>query len=98
VNQDAHRRLAGRKGALRSWANTVDRSSRTAPARANGPAELKWHIERLPATFDGATDAQRLAAAEAARRAYFADLAMRSVRARQADRETREKRQRRDQQ
>jgi hypothetical protein len=82
VNEDAYRRLAGRKGALRSWANTVDRTSRTAPARANGPAELAWHMSRLPATFDDATEVQRFAAAEAARRAYFTDMAMRSVKAR----------------
>ena len=82
MNEDAYRRLAGRKGALRSWANTVDRTSRTAPARANGPAELAWHLSRLPAAFDEAAEAQRIAAAEAARRAYFTDLAMRSVKAR----------------
>jgi hypothetical protein len=90
VNEDAFRRLAGRKGALRSWANTVDRTSRTAPARANGPGELTWHMNRLPAAFDDATEAQRFAAAEAARRAYFTDMAMRAVKARgRATRRTR---------
>ena len=84
MTEDRYRKLAGRKGALKSWANTVDRSNRTAPARANGPSALDWHLNRLPAKFEGATEAQRLAAAEAARRAYFTDLAMRSVRARRS--------------
>jgi hypothetical protein len=76
---DRQRRLAGRKGALRSWANTVDRAQRTAPARARGPAELDWHLRRLPAKFECATDSQRMQAAEAARRAYYVGLAMRSA-------------------
>jgi len=79
---DRQRRLAGRKGEFQSWANTVDRSRRTAPARASGPAELDWHLRRLPGEFENATDAQRIQAAEAARRAYYVDLAIRSAKRR----------------
>jgi len=72
-----------RYGALRSWANTVDRSARTRNARASSPGDVEWHLARLdPERFAGATDAQKLAAAESARKAYFARLAMKSARAR----------------
>lgn len=74
-----HRRW-GRAGALESWARTVDRSARTAKARAAGPASLDYHLERLdPERFANATDEQRLAAADAARRAYFSRIANRSA-------------------
>lgn len=82
MTSDAYRRLASRKGALASWANTVDRADRTSPARAKGPSQLEWHLNRLPAKFDAASESQRMAAADAARRAYFTDLAMRSARSR----------------
>lgn len=71
---------SGRYGGLKSWANTTDRTARTAKARRNGPSQLEWHLDRLdPERFADATDAQRLAAAEAARRAYYARLSMRSA-------------------
>jgi len=77
------RQNAGRYGGLKSWANTLDRTARTAPGRSKGPSSIDWHIARLdPGRFANATDAQRLAAAEAGRRAYFAELAMKSARAR----------------
>jgi hypothetical protein len=65
--------LAGKFGALKSWANTVDRPARTAPARRDRPASVEYHLARQdPARFADATDEQRLAAAEAARRAWTA--------------------------
>jgi len=74
---------ARRYAALQSWATTVDRSARTARARRNGPAELDWHLERLDRMrFANATIEQQRAAAEAARRAYYARLAMKSAQAR----------------
>lgn len=77
------RQTIGRYGALKSWANTVDRSARTRPARSNSPGSIEYHLARLdPELFAEATEAQKLAAAEAARKAYFAELAMRSVRSR----------------
>jgi hypothetical protein len=75
----AHR---GRIGGLESWARTVDRTARTAPARRNSPVGIEWHLARLGDQFDHATDEQRLAAAEASRRAYFARLAANSAAAR----------------
>lgn len=69
-----------RAGALKSWANTVDRAARTAKARAASPASLEYHLTRLdPERFAEATDEQRLAAADAARRAHFARIAARSL-------------------
>jgi len=76
-------RAAGRVGGLTSWANTPDRSARTAPARRTAPGEVDYWLARLdPERFADATDEQRLAAAEAARRAYFARLSLRSAAAR----------------
>ena len=77
------RKTIGRYGGLRSWANTVDRAARTAPGRLRSPSSLEYHFDRLdPERFGGATDAQKLAAAQAARKAYYAELAMRSAVAR----------------
>lgn len=78
--------LAGRKGAHASWARTVDRTARTSAARNASPTSIDWHLARLPEQFAGATDEQRQAAAEAARKAYMAELALRSARARQKGR------------
>lgn len=77
------RQLAGRFGALKSWANTPDRAVRTAPARSKAPSSLDYHLERLdPERFATATDEQRIAAAAAARKAYFAGLALKSAQVR----------------
>jgi hypothetical protein len=75
--------VIGRYGGLKSWANTPDRTARTAPARRRSPSSIEWHYDRLdPVRFADASEAQKLAAAEAGRRAYYAELAMRSARAR----------------
>lgn len=77
------RQTIGRYGGLKSWANTVDRTARTAPGRKAGPASIDYWLARLDRErFAEATDAQRLAAAEAARKAHFAELALRSAKAR----------------
>jgi hypothetical protein len=77
------RQLAGRYGSLKSWANTPDRAARTANARRAGPGEIDYWLARLDAErFADATDAQRRAAADAARRAFYAELAMKSARSR----------------
>lgn len=57
--------LAGRIGALESWARTEDRSARTAPARAAFNARFADYPDP-----------------EAARKAYFARLALKSAQAR----------------
>lgn len=77
---DTNREHIGRLGAYKSWARTVDRTARTRNARASGPGSIDYHLARLdPERFAGATDAQRLAAAESARREYFARIALRSA-------------------
>lgn len=79
----AQRRSWSSYGAHKSWAQTPDRSARTRKARANGPSDLPWHVARLdPERFANATEAQKLAAAEAARKAYFAELGLKSAAAR----------------
>lgn len=78
-----HRHQIGRYGALKSWANTPDRTARTRNGRAKSPGAIEWHLDRLdPERFADASDADRLKAAEAARKAYYAELAMKSARVR----------------
>lgn len=80
---DIQRQQIGRYGAHKSWAQTKDRTARTSAGRRAGPNGLDWHLARLdPVVFADATDAQRLAAAEAARHAFYAEMAMRSARVR----------------
>jgi hypothetical protein len=70
-------------GSHESWARTADRTARTANGRAASPSQLEWHVARLdPERFADATDEQKLAAAESARTAYFARLALASHKAR----------------
>ena len=76
--------LYGRLGAERSWANTDNRTARTRPARAKSPGSVEYWLERLPSNFDDATDDQRRAAAEKAKKAYFTELAIKSAKARRA--------------
>ena len=81
----SYRQRIGRYGGLKSWANTTDRSARTAPGRNAGPASIDWHLARLdPQRFADASEDDRRKAAEAARKAYYADLAMKSAAARRA--------------
>ena len=70
--------LRARMAAYTSWANTPDRAARTAPARAAADARFEAEVDP-----DGvlAPDVRR-AMAEAARRAYYARLALRSAEAR----------------
>ena len=71
---------ASRIGGLESWANTPDRTTRTASARAASPSSVDYWLTKLdPERFAHATDRQRLDAAESMRRAYFARLAMKSA-------------------
>jgi hypothetical protein len=69
---------SGRRGALASWARTPNRKKRTAPARAKSPASLDFHLARLdPTLFADASEADRIAAATAARTLYFSTIARR---------------------
>ena len=76
---ESQRQRIGRYGAHKSWSQTVDRTARTRRARANSPSSLEWHLNRLPEQFADASHESRLKAAEAARKAYYAQLAMKSV-------------------
>jgi len=80
---ESTRQQIGRYGALKSWANTPDRTARTRKARSTSPSAIEWHLARLdPERFAEASEPQRRAAAEAGRRAYYAALAMKSAAAR----------------
>ena len=84
------RRKIGRIGALKGWANTVDRTERTHTARAASPSCVEWHIARLDQDkFADATPKQLRQAGEAAKAAYFADLAYKSAKVRRQAREDR---------
>ncbi|WP_454778103.1 hypothetical protein [Georgenia muralis] len=77
------RRMAAQIAAHESWANTSDRSARTAPARAAMLARFEAQIDP-----DGILPpAERARRAEHARKAYFARLALKSARARRRSRE-----------
>jgi hypothetical protein len=76
------RQQLGRYGGLKSWANTVDRTARTANGRRLAPGAVDWHIARLGPEFASASEAARQAAGAAARRAYFTALALKSATAR----------------
>jgi hypothetical protein len=74
----AQRSLRGRLAAETSWANTVDPSARTAPARAAFLDRFERQVDP-----DGVLDpADRVRRAEHARKAHFARLALRSAQAR----------------
>lgn len=77
---DPIRQLHGQVGALVSWANTADRSARTRPAREAGPNGITYWVNKLdPEKFADATDAQKLAAADALKRAHFVRMAAKSA-------------------
>ncbi len=77
------RQQIGRVGALESWANTIDRPARTRAARNNSPSSTEYWLNKLdPERFADASEQQKLDAADAARRAYFARLALKSAKAR----------------
>jgi hypothetical protein len=72
------RALRSRVGAYASWANTADPAARTAPARK---ASME-RFERQVDPHNELPDAERARRADAARKAYFTRLALRSARSR----------------
>ncbi len=64
------------------WSRTVNRSAATRPAREKSPASVAYWLDKLGPEFNEATDAQRHAAAESAKKAYYARLSLRGVQAR----------------
>jgi hypothetical protein len=81
---DPLRQAFGRVGAYESWSRTVDRTARTRNARANAPGDVTYWLSKLGPEFDEASESSRLAAAEAAKSAYFGRLALKSAAARRA--------------
>jgi hypothetical protein len=67
---DPYRQLIGRKGGHVSWSHTLDRSARTAKARAALDAKFLAEADNDPVR------------AEHVRHAYYTDLAIKSVQAR----------------
>lgn len=78
----SERVLRARLAAHSSWANTSDRSARTAPARAEQLARFERQVDPEGLL----TPAERARRAESARKAYFARLALKSAQARRARR------------
>lgn len=77
----AQRSLRARLAVHTSWANTTDRTARTAPATAASPASAAYW-ERKVDPDQQMDDATRIKAAENARTAHFQRLAYRSAAAR----------------
>jgi len=75
VNNDSELSLLGRLGAHASWANTTDRSARTAPAR-----------DAFEQKFLDAADGDHVRAAHL-RKAHFARLALKSAQSRRKARQ-----------
>jgi hypothetical protein len=74
--------LGGRYGAEKSWAQTADRSARTAPGRAAALQRFEHQVDP-----DGVLDpVERARRAQHAQRAHMAKLALASVKARAARR------------
>jgi hypothetical protein len=77
-----HSRLDAQIAAHASWAQTVDRSARTAPARAAAQARF----EALVDPEGVMSPAQRVQAAESARKRFYAEMQKRSAQARRLKR------------
>ncbi|MGO1317129.1 MAG: hypothetical protein ACTMIR_08860 [Cellulomonadaceae bacterium] len=80
---EAERRLRASIAAHESWAQTPDRSARTAPARAALNARFEQQVDP-----DGLLlPDERARRAEHARKAYFQRLALKSARSRRRSKE-----------
>ena len=80
----SERVLRARVGAYMSWATTSDRTARTAPARKAALERFERQVDP-----DGTLPPQeRALRAEAARKAYFTQLGLKSAAARRARRKT----------
>jgi hypothetical protein len=73
----SERSMQMRVASYRSWANTADRSARTAPARKRSHHDR--FVDQARAKHPGASDKQIEQAAAALKSAYYTDLARRSA-------------------
>lgn len=86
---DGERALRATMAVNRSWAKTIDRSARTANARAASPVDLEWHAKRLDPP--PRSEEERLQRAESARKAYFARLSWMAATAARKKREAKQR-------
>lgn len=75
--------MAAQIGAHTSWANTADRSKRTAPARNAMLAKFEHQVDPEKKLLP----AERAKRAESAKRAYFQRLALKSAQSRRRAKE-----------
>jgi len=79
----AERTLHARIGAYESWARTIDRSARTAPARQAFHDRFMAEVDEIDREHK-LSDEQRAQMADAKRKAYYARLARQGLEARRA--------------
>ena len=75
--------LRARLAAHESWANTKDRTARTAPGHKASPASVEYWLDRVDPD-NQMSDETRWAAAESKRKAHMSRLAFASAKAREA--------------
>jgi hypothetical protein len=80
---DGQRVMRARLAAHESWANTPDRSARTAAGHKASPASVDYWLDRVDPDRTMSPEARRQAA-EAKRNAHMARLAFKASRTRQA--------------
>jgi hypothetical protein len=78
----SQRQTRSRHGSHKSWANTVDRTARTAPGRAGLLRKFEDQVDPDRTL----TPEDRAKRAESARKAYYTRLSMLAVKARQRQR------------
>jgi len=84
------RTAAARIAAHTSWARTVDRAARTAPATAASPVSVDYWIARLAAERDYASEADLVRAAENARSAEMRRRALAAAASRRRNKAARQ--------
>jgi translation initiation factor 2B subunit (eIF-2B alpha/beta/delta family) len=82
-----------RLASYKSWANTTDRSSRTAAARR--ASHHTRFLDKAREQYPDATEAEIKKVAEALKKAHYQELALRSAQARRIKRELAEQAKRR---
>src|SRR5271163_718871 len=82
-------RLSGALGGHRSWANTTDRAARMHAAQSRSPTGWDWHAQkRFGRNYEELKPGKKKQV-ESDRRAYFAEMRVRSAATRRANRSER---------
>lgn len=79
----AERKLRARLAGYTGWANTVDRTARTAPGHRSSPGSADYWLDKVDPTGLMTPEARR-AAAEAARNAHMARLSLKAAQAKRS--------------